>query len=486
MNHLINVLAAGNGNIALIESLGGEAERSVSYRTLLTHAGALGAAMPSHGLHRGDCVAVVSRRPSVQISALLAAVVNGLVVQLIDPALPLAARRMLTGQTHPRMIVVDGDEPAGHDMGTQALPWSALFEARHTGPVPQLHVEDAGGIVVHTSGRTGPPRAVLLRWQALRAAAFRAIDAFGYTAGWVCGSLLPRSHAFTLVVDVLPALMLSNTVVLADEFDMRCIDAIASAFARHRVCSYSASPAVLQGACTFQGWADITSLRFAVAGLAALPERTRMSYLRRFGHPALPCYGTTEAAWLIAATPPPSSRSGATGLPVGMLVRALADDGQPLPQGVDGHLAVQGALPAAGEGGDTAHGGQRTGDIGHVDSEGWVRVRGRATNRLQRGGQTVQAEDIDRCLIALPWTAQCVSFVRHAAHGDAELVTFVVANELGPAPREDIDQAIIDTLGQAHVPDRVHVVARLPHDHLGRIAHAQLLAMAGQQTHEPP
>src|SRR5690349_1123539 len=98
MNHLINVLAAGNGNIALIESLGGEAERSVSYRTLLTHAGALGAAMPSHGLHRGDCVAVVSRRPSVQISALLAAVVNGLVVQLIDPALPLAARRMLTGQ----------------------------------------------------------------------------------------------------------------------------------------------------------------------------------------------------------------------------------------------------------------------------------------------------------------------------------------------------------------------------------------------------
>lgn len=413
---------------------------------------------------------------------------------------------MLEGQlrhARPALLIIDDDAalPDGLEPDaikeTACLRWSAVFNQSgmaDAGTVAAALAEVGGGadeqagLLIYTSGTTGEPKGVRLGWQAIAANVRHAINAIGYEPGWVAGSLLPRFHTFTLISDLLPALLLGGRAVLVDSFDLQRLKPIVEAFQRHGVQSYSAAPVVLEACCALRAWRDVPSLRFAVAGAAPLKESTRVAYAELFGHPIVPCYGLTETTCFAAISPRAAVRAGAVGFPAGIEVCVLDEHGGQLAPGVTGELAMRGPSVIRnsyfrdheGRFAGSFHGDGwfLSGDIGHLDADGYIYVTGRKKNMVIRGGEKIYLDDLDRCLFDAPGVVDCASIVQCRPGQPDIACTFIVTADQRPMERSRIEAAVLAQLTPRHMPDRIFFVDRVPRTPSGKASHRDLLALA--------
>jgi len=349
---------------ALIEARHGMAEERMSYRDLVSKALALRDALSHHRLAPGACVSLWSQRPLHQAVAIIAGLANGITIHPLNPGLSAA---MLEGQLrHARadlLILDDGSAlPDGLDAGalkeTACLRWSDVFEPVRMAEASAVAAaladvssaaDEQAGLLIYTSGTTGEPKGVRLGWRGIAANVRHAIGALGYQPGWVAGSLLPRFHTFTLISDLLPALLLGGRTVLVDSFDLQKMKSTVETFRRHGVQSYSAAPVVFEACCALRAWRDVPSLQFAVAGAAPLKESTRIAYGELFGHAIVPCYGLTETVCFAAISPRAAIRAGSVGKSAGIEVCVMDEHGRQLPPGTTGELALRGPSVIRGQ-----------------------------------------------------------------------------------------------------------------------------------------
>src|SRR5690606_8807072 len=88
-----------------------------------------------------------------------------------------------------------------------------------------------------------------------------------------------------------------------------------------------------------------TTMRFVRSCSSALAPATQEAFESRFNVAVLQAYGMTEAAHQVATNPlPPNARKeGSVGLPTGVQVTILDDDGNELPRGAVGEVSIRGA-----------------------------------------------------------------------------------------------------------------------------------------------
>lgn len=499
MTALLNILQthADGKRIALIESLQGQDDVFLSYDALL--AGALRLRTLLDALHApADApVAILSARPLHQATAIIAGLAAGAIVNPLNPALPAAGLACALEHARPALLIVDAlstPSPAPH-AGCVCVEWRELFcdsdvSSAVTGvsAADLIARPDQGGLLIYTSGTTGAPKGVLLQWAQLRANVETAITALGYRPGWISGSLLPRFHTFTLISDIFPALFLGGHAILADSFELPNAKSTVAAFKRHGVRSYSAAPIILEALCALRAWVAVPALRFAVAGAAPLKDKTCVAYRELFRHPIIPCYGLSETTCFATISPSDAIRAGSAGLPAGIDIAVFDERGRPLRKDKTGELAMRGpSVLRNGYFRDTegrhaqafaADGWFLSGDIGHLDADGYVYVTGRKKNMVIRGGEKIYLEDLDRCLAEQADLADCASIVDcRPESGDCAL-TFIVAREGAPMPSfERIAAHVRARLGPRHVPDQIYAVDAIPRTRTGKISCPDLLAL---------
>src|SRR5581483_1724986 len=124
---------------------------------------------------------------------------------------------------------------------------------------------------------------------------------------------------------------------------------------------------------------DAAGLRFVRSCSSALSPATMQLYEETFGVPILQAFGMTEAAHQAMSNPlPPRQRKpGSIGLPTGVEVTILDDEGNEVPRGTEGELALKGANVTKGYLNNPeatkeafSNGWFRTGDRAHVDEDG--------------------------------------------------------------------------------------------------------------------
>src|SRR5438128_199112 len=136
----------------------------------------------------------------------------------------------------------------------------------------------------------------------------------------------------------------------------------------------------------------------------------------------------TEAAHQIASNPlPPGNRKpGSVGFATGCQAAILDKDGNPVPAGQIGEVAIRGQNvieayknnPAANDAA-FANGWCRTGDQGVLDEEGYLSLTGRIKEIIDRGGEKVAPREIEDVLISHPGVQQVVVFpVPHPTLGE--------------------------------------------------------------------
>ncbi|MFI1421447.1 class I adenylate-forming enzyme family protein [Streptomyces sp. NPDC020731] len=337
-------------------------------------------------------------------------------------------------------------------------------------PAPPPRPEDLS-VVDFTSGSTGRPKMVAQRHGTREHLVERLADGLDPRGPATLLSVTPVSHTTAPMADAV--LCGGGTVVLHDEFDA---DATLAAIAEHRVTdAYLAVPHLyrLLDHPLVTSY-DLSSLRrITYSGTPAAPERVRDA-VRIFGDVLIQVYGTTEAGGISCLTPLDHREPellGSVGRPfpwVRVEIRTPGT-GTPLGRGRSGEIWIDSPTVSAGYLDDeelTADtyrdGWLRTGDLGHWDAYGYLRLDGRVGDVIKHGGLKLDPAAIEAALLRHPQVRQAAVFgVR-----DEDLVEQVhAAVELYSGAGHtscDLRGYVAATLTPEHAPVSVSVWPELP------------------------
>jgi len=231
---------------------------------------------------------------------------------------------------------------------------------------------------------------------------------------------------------------------------------------------------------------DFSSVKFALGGGAAVHRTVAERWQAVTRRPILQGYGLTETSPFVTCNPMDTEFSGSIGLPLPSTDVAIMDDeSRVLPPGVEGEICVKGPqvmagywqMPGETSAAFTPDGWLRTGDIGIMDDDGYMRITDRKKDMILVSGFNVYPNEIENVIAAVPGVVECgVIGVPDMIAGEV-VKAFVVSDD----PSLSADQIVAhcrQNLTNYKVPRMVEFRSALPKTPVGKILRRELRAVA--------
>ncbi|MBC9733243.1 class I adenylate-forming enzyme family protein [Nocardioides marmotae] len=221
---------------------------------------------------------------------------------------------------------------------------------------------------------------------------------------------------------------------------------------------------------------DLSCLRSFGSGGAPLAGALREAVEKRLGVVILEGYGCTEASSVVTASTMDANRPGSVGRPVPHAEVAILDpDGRALPAGEDGEICVRGPGVMLGywhEPELTARtvvdGWLHTGDIGHLDDDGFLHVVDRLKDLIIRGGFNVYPRDVEDALLTHPEVTSAACVGRPDPVSGEEVVAVVAVQPGSTLTGEDLVAYAKGRLAAHKYPREVVVADAVPLTSVGK------------------
>jgi long-chain acyl-CoA synthetase len=375
--------------------------------------------------------------------------------------------------------------PIFAQLAESLVPRTVRLEAqslpREPRPAPPTTADEIA-VVLYTSGTSGHPKGVCLSFDNLvqntRACAAHA--RLGPAAVFL--GVLPQSHSFGFTAMTVVPLLLGATAHYLPRFSpLGLVQALAS----HRASVLMAIPSMYAAIANLKNaTADMfASLQLAISGGEPLPARIAQTFEDRFGVTLCEGYGMTETSPVVSINTPWAYRRGSVGRPIpGVTVVAIDGHGRELPSGTDGELVVRGHCVMRGylnQPEQTAaairDGVLRTGDVGHVDADGYVHITGRAKEMLIVGGENVFPQEIESVLLEHPAVAEAaVIATRDESRGELP-AAFVILKAERTATESELREFCRGRLAGYKIPRWVRFAVDLPRSPTGKILKRSLV-----------
>jgi long-chain acyl-CoA synthetase len=455
---------------------------TTSYGELSNRIARVSAGARATGIGARDRVALLGDASSAWIAGFLALHDLGAVPVLLDTKSTAAGLQRARQHVEARSVLVCDALAASRavEAGFQDVLDVSELERRAEGKPPQPHAwqPDDCALIAMTSGTTGEPRGVRLPWRSLlhqveslgRALEVRDSDVFV--------SILPPAHMLGLVCGILTPLSRGSEVAFAPSVLPDEVLAIVRERRATRMLVVPMFLALLAKTLRDRTLREIAGeqLRAIHCGGAALDSSLALA-LERGGIDVLVGYGMTEAGPVIATNTRGAKRAGSVGRTLDG-VELRIDDGEILARGPNVMLGYLGDECAPSQSGD---GWLATGDLGHVDADGFVFITGRRKELIVlASGCKVRPEHVERVLGSSPLVRE-VCVLGRAADANERVEAVVVPSDaalsassgnserLEAALRAAIVQVQRD-LASFERPERVHVAREpLPRSASGKV-----------------
>ena len=382
-------------------------------------------------------VALWGERDPATVAALWGIPRHGAMAVPVDPGLPPADSMDLTRRAGVRALWAIPDRGIDGLLARRAPP------ANGWGPG---HPDSR--FLIHTSGSEGAAKGVILTGENIAAAAEASRLRLGNGPADTWLAVLPLFHVGGLAILWRQA-EVGGTVVLHHRFDA---DAAAAALGDGSVTLASLVPTMLRRILD-RGVKPSTRLRAVLVG-GGFASQDLIRRAREAGYPVLPTYGMTETGGQVA-TVAPDEQVGAPG-GVG---RPL--DGFEVRISGEGRIEVRGAAVSSGYLGEKPRepgSWFTTGDLGEIDAEGRLTVRGRADNVLVTGGENVSPEVVASVIAGHPGVVAAHALGEPDLEWGTRLVVEVV---LQGADVDDVRDWAASRLSRPAMPREWRVVDRL-------------------------
>lgn len=339
-------------------------------------------------------------------------------------------------------------------------------------------------VIVYTSGSTGRPKGAVFSHKAL---AFANRMWGGVVMGLkdedVVLGVLPYTHNYGLYAGLLSPLLFGATVALLERFTP---EAVLDAIKSHRVTIFPGVATMFQRLLNAPSFstADLSSLRLAVSGAAPCSSELCAEWRDNTSVRILCGYGATEVPRPISyfADDPDELPDAAGRLIPGVEIMVVDESGRSLPKGEVGELLIK--SPAAMDGylddpdetrAVLTEGWFRTGDLGSVLPEGFIRLVGRKRERILRGGYSVFPQEIEAVLCSHPAVAEAAVVGISSSDLGEEVAAFVTLKPLAEMTSEELITYCKERLAHYKYPRRVTVLKELPRGATGKILKSELV-----------
>jgi oxalate---CoA ligase len=327
-------------------------------------------------------------------------------------------------------------------------------------------------LILQTSGTTARPKLVPITHGNLIAATERIGHWYRLTNTDRCLAAAPLHYGYGVRISLLGPIMVGSSTICPDSFNPKHLFDL---LAEHRPTWYVASPAYHSAVLELARVRTPIehSLRFAVCGGAPVPDGIRREWEDVLGVPLLTAYGLTETGHVAANNAPPGPRKlGSVGTPWPGELRIISDDGATLPRGEIGEVVAGGPGIMPGYLDDETpriDGWFRTGDLGTIDDDGFLTIRGRVKDMINRGGEKIAPLEIDQAMLAHPAVKEAAAFaIAHPRLGQ-DVAAAVVPHNRDQFDTLDLRRYLRGRLAPVKVPRRIFAVSELPRNAAGKI-----------------
>jgi fatty acid CoA ligase FadD36 len=403
----------------------------------------------------------VFAHPTVEtVVAVLAGLRAGVAVVPIPPGSGPAELRHVLTDSGPDLVLSQASDPE--------LPVPvATAPVETTGPAaPVSPAASATGLILYTSGTTGPPKGAQIPAAAIAADLDALAEAWAWTPADTLVHGLPLYHVHGLVLGVLGALRVGCDLVHTGRPDPARYAAAGGTL-------YFGVPTVWSRLAADEASARaLRPARLLVSGSAALPASVFGRLRTLTGHQIVERYGMTETLITVSARADGPRVPGAVGPALaGVETRVVSEPGEAI-----GELQVRGATlfsgylgrPEATAEAYTPDGWFRTGDAATIDADGTHRIVGRLRGDLiKSGGYRIGAGEIEDALLDHPAVREAAVVGRPHDDLGEEIVAYVIA-DAGTGEQALIDH-VATSLARHKRPRRVVFVDQLPRNAMGKL-----------------
>ena len=373
--------------------------------------------------------------------------------------------------------VVGFDGTANHDaeLDRIALTKPVRFDAVPTG-------RDDVALLAFTSGTTGEPKATMhFHRDLLTIADGYAKEVLRVGPDDVFVGSPPLAFTFGLGGLAIFPLRFGATAALLEEATPRNMVELIE---RHRASIVLTAPTAYRAMLeAMDGGADLTPLRLAVSAGETLPAPVFDEWTSRTGKPILDGIGTTELLHIFISNRTDDAEAGSTGTPVtGYEARVLGEDGEEVPHGEIGRLAVRGPTGCRYLGGERQEGYVRagwnlTGDAFRLDERGRFHFAARVDDMIVSSGYNIAGPEVESALLAHPDVAECAVVGAPDEQRGRIVVAHVVPRdgvEAGEALTERLQAHVKATIAPYKYPRAVRFTDTLPKTPTGKIQRFRL------------
>lgn len=370
--------------------------------------------------------------------------------------------------------------------------FSAMIDNSGYIAAPLIDPEQDVALIQYTGGTTGTPKGARLTHQNLTANArqINAIDPDNASEDRILG-VLPFFHVFANTAVLNRTVLNGGQIVMLPRFDAG--QALA-AVRRTRVTAMPGVPTMYQALLDHPDMArtNWSSLRVCISGGAPMAGELKARFEAATGSKLVEGYGLTESSGVVSCNPYANGgRSGTIGQPIpATMVRLVdkEDPTRPAPDGEPGEIVVAGPQIMQGywnrpdadadsfvrlDSGDWL----RTGDVGTIDTDGYIRIVDRLKDMIAVGGFKVYPSTIEKLLYAHPSVKEALVIgVPDAYRGESPRAYVTLNTDAAAVDGAVLAQWLNDKLGKHERVDLVVVRDTLPKTMIGKLDRKALRA----------
>jgi long-chain acyl-CoA synthetase len=373
------------------------------------------------------------------------------------------------------VILIDKDVPEG------TLSYGQLVEESPEEPDVVETGDDEIAALIYTAGTTGRPKGVIHSHASLYANAKMQYETIPLPDDMVSIAVLPLCHSFGIAY-INNGLFRRGKTVLLHSLNLEILFA---AIEKYQVNIIAGVPTMYVFMLLYPEPKkyNLGSMKYWISGSAPLALETWKKFQDVFGFEIIEGWGLTEAGANNSVNPFEGLKKiGSIGLPMkGTEMRIVDEKGNVLPPEQEGEIIIRGPMLMKGywnKPEETAEalraGWLYTGDIGHVDQDGYFWITDRKKDLIIKGGENISPRVIEEVLFSHPKVSEAaVIGMKDAVYGE-NIKAFLVLNPGETAPAEEIIEYCQKKLTSFFVPREVVFIQSLPKSLIGKVLKKEL------------
>ena len=461
----------------------------ITYKKFLTLSAKIANAFFDLGLMPGDCVAIQVQKSPEMLNIYAACAQAGLVFLPLNPSYTVDELEYFIENSEARLIICDEVNKTPLEQIAKKLDiFIETLNADATGSIinKSLRLSDKFETVrrsendlaalLYTSGTTGKSKGAMLTQANLLSNGRTLMNEWQFTNKDVLLHALPLFHTHGLFVATNVTLSAGGSLIFLPKFDL------------DGIIEHLPNSSAIMGVPTFYTrlLSDsrftkklVQHMRLFVSGSAPLLSETHIQFEKLTGHRILERYGMTETNMNTSNPYIGERRAGTVGRPLPGVELKITDPetGAEKSNNEIGQIEVRGPnvfkgywkMPEKTKTELRENGFFITGDLGKIDTDGYVHILGRDKDLIISGGYNIYPKEIEVFLDEQSGIEEsAVIGVPHPDFGETAIAIVVISSQIKPN-FEKIDRLIKNSLARYKHPKKIISISELPRNTMGKV-----------------